>query len=114
MNPNIGSEAAKGGHGKAAKRQARADELLAKLPALDSPGGPEAWLEAAARAAFEGCLPSAQANAIVRACEVYVKGQALQNDVRRIKELERRCAELERELAKRDAGPGKRPAWNAA
>lgn len=96
---DIGEHAAEGGHAKQANREARAATLIESLPPLNKPDAPEQWLNAAARGAGLGCIPGAQAGAIVRAVEVELRRRALAIDASRLKELEERSAQLERELA---------------
>ena len=105
MNPDIASEGAKGGEQKQANRVAMAQALLADLPPLVTPEDAKFLLAKVYGMVLHGYVAGVAAGAAVRSIEVWLKAVALENDVSRIRELEKRILELEGELAARKREP---------
>ncbi len=99
MNPKIGVEASKGGHAKQAARLATARAILADLPPLVTPEDAKIHLALISGLAIRDLVSGSAAQAALKAIDVWLKAVAVENDVARIKGLERRVSELEGELA---------------
>ncbi len=91
--------AAAGGDAKEQRRADALEALWADVPPLTDEASAQVRLWLLSEAAARGLLSGSQANAAVRACEVFLKARDAEVDRKHLRELEAKLAELEQELA---------------
>lgn len=94
-----------GGTAKQANRKATMTDVCAALPALDSPDVDERHqaakksCELIRNACVSGVLSGSQGNAAIRAVEIFLRIEAQELELKKVKELSREIERLEKQLA---------------
>lgn len=101
---NATERASAGGVALAQRRSELLAVLLAELPPLVDEASAKRWCELIAEGSARGLIPGSQAGAAVRGVEVWLRVEAHELDVKRLRALQRQVSELERELARARQG----------
>ena len=100
MNRRIGKEAAKGAEARWTKQADLQQQAARSLPEVNSMDSAKRCLALIPALAISGVVPGSQASAAVRACEVFIRAEETELNIRRLKTLEAEVSRLEAELKK--------------
>jgi hypothetical protein len=99
-NMKIGRLAKQGAEARHRAKEQRQQDAALTLPQVVSLETAKRCLALIPALAISGVVPGSQASAAVRACEVYIRAEEAEMNVRRLKTLEAEVTRLEGELKK--------------